>query len=83
MASAITASTDPLVDRWLRCHRPRTELTLRYSMCGQFDAAKHSANFNARIQELFAAIHPSENEYAAIQRGACVIGAAVAQLLDC
>ena len=81
MAIAITGSTDPTVDRWLRYHRPCTELTLRYSLRDQFDAAKSSPSFNARIDELFTALHPSEREYAAMLRGARVIQPAMAKLL--
>jgi len=75
-------TTDPAIDDWLRRHQPRTELALRYSMRGQFDAAKNSATFNARIDELFAAIHPSEHEYAAILRSAREIGSSVAKLFS-
>ena len=80
MASVATSlSTDPSVDCWLRRHRPRTELALRYSMRGQFIAARNSPTFNARIDQLCAAITPTEDEYAAIH--AREIGAAMAKLL--
>jgi hypothetical protein len=82
MASAIISSTDPSVDRWLRCHRPRTELALRYSIRGQFAAVENNATFSARIDELFAAMGPSEGEYAAILHDARAIGSAVAQLFN-
>ena len=74
--------TDPTIDRWLRRHQPRTELAMRYSMRSQFDAAKNSATFNARIDELFAAIKPSAREYAAIMLCARELGSAMAKLLS-
>jgi len=74
--------TDPEIDVWLRRHQPRTELAFRCSMRGQFDAAKNSAPFNARIDELFVAIHPSEVEYAAILSRAREIGSALATVLN-
>jgi hypothetical protein len=74
--------TDPEIDVWLRRHQARTELALRCSMRGQFDAAKNSADFNARIDELFAALYPSEAEYAALLSRAREIGAAVATVLN-
>lgn len=75
-------STDNATDRWLRSHQPRTELALRCSMRGQFEAAKNSAPFNARIDELYAAINPNEDQYAAILRHAREIGFALGKLLD-
>ena len=72
---------DPTIDRWLRRHQPRTELAMRCSIRTQFDAAKIAAPFNARIDELFAAIHPSEDEYAAILSRAREIGSALTKLL--
>ena len=73
---------DPTIDRWLRRHQPRTELALRCCMRGQFDTAKNSAAFVARINELFAAIHPSEAEHAAILRCAREIGSAITKLFN-
>ena len=73
---------DPTIDRWLRRHRPRTELALRYSLRDQFNAVQNNSTFNARIEELFVAINPSDAEYAAILRGAHEIESAVAKLLD-
>jgi hypothetical protein len=70
---------DPTTDRWLRHHQPRTELTMRWSLRSQFDAVKDSATFNARIDELLAGIHPSEDEYAAIMRSALEISSAMAK----
>jgi len=74
--------SDPTIDRWLRRHQPRTELAMRCSMRSQFDAANDNAAFNARIDELFAAINPSEDEYAAILRSAREIGVALAKVLN-
>jgi len=74
--------TDPTIDRWLRRHQPRTELALRCSMRAQIEAAKNNAAFNARIDELFATIHPSEDEYAAILSRARELGSALAKVLD-
>jgi len=73
---------DPTIDRWLRRHRPRTELALRCSACGQFNAAKNSATFTARIDELFAAINPSEDDYAVILLRAREIGPALVKVRD-
>ena len=81
MAFAINP-TDPAVDRWLRRHQPRTELAFRCSMCAQFDAAKNSTAFAARIDELFAAIHPTKDEYAAILSSAAEIGSALARVFN-
>ena len=47
----------------------------------QIEAAKNSAAFNARIDELFATIHPSEDEYAAILSRARELGSALTKVL--
>jgi hypothetical protein len=75
------SATDQTIDRWLRRHQPRTELAMRCSIQTQFDAAKNSAAFNSRINELLATIHPSEDQQAAILRCAREIGSAMAKLL--
>ena len=80
LAMAFT-DADPTIDHWLRRHQPRTEFALRCSMRGQFETAKASTTFYARIAELFAAIHPSEVEYAAILSRAREIGPALAKAL--
>jgi hypothetical protein len=67
--------TDPKIDRWLRKQPPRVELALRYSIRGRLPKAKANRAFSARIDELFAAINPSEDEHADILRHAREIGA--------
>lgn len=71
------AITNPTLDRWLRRQPARVELALRYSIRGRFDAAKGSAAFNARIDELFALLQPGEDELAAIMRHAREIGGVI------
>jgi hypothetical protein len=69
--------TDPKIDRWLRQQPPKVELALRYSMRGRFRNIIARHHFNARIDELFAQIAPSGDEYAAILRHAREIGEAL------
>jgi hypothetical protein len=69
------------IDRWLRRHQPRTELAMRCSIRTHFDAAKNSAAFSSRIDELLVAIHPTDDEHACIQRCSREIGSAMAKLL--
>jgi hypothetical protein len=76
-----TTSLDPKLDRWLRRQPPRVELALRYATRGQFDTAKSSRAFNARIDELFATLNPDEDALAAIVRHAREIGGALEQHL--
>lgn len=71
-----TADPTDLIDRWLRQQPPRVELALRYSIRGKFRNMDSRA-FNARVDELFAAISPDEDEYAAILRLAREIGRAM------
>jgi hypothetical protein len=80
--SFIADLSDQTIDSWLRRHQPRTELAMRYSMRIQFDTAKDSAPFNARIDELFAVLHPSEEEYAEILRRARALGSALGKILN-
>ena len=61
-------AADPKIEDWLRAHEPRNELTLWYSIRGRFHSAKGSAAFSARVDELFAALNPDEDELAAILR---------------
>lgn len=67
--------TDPKIDRWLRRQEPRVELVLRYWMRGHIPAAKTSAGFTVRIDELFNLLRPSADEHAAILRHARAIRA--------
>ena len=81
LVPTISNPTDPVTDRWLRRQPPGQELARRYAVLGRFDAAKGSAAFNTRVDDLFATIEPDEDEYA-IQRQARQIGAAMAEQLD-
>lgn len=55
----ITDPTDPEIDCWSAA-RSRVDLGLRYSMRGRLPAAKTSARFAVRIDELFGRLRPGE-----------------------
>ena len=73
----VSSPTDPKIDRWLRKQPLRVELALRYSIRGRFHGAKANPAFNARVDELFELLRPSEDEFATILRQAREIGRAI------
>lgn len=64
----VTGSTDPKLDKWLAKQPPRIELALRYAIPGKFMAHSGALAHTARIDQLFAAVNPSEDELAVIMR---------------
>jgi hypothetical protein len=69
--------TDPKIDRWLRKQPARVELAMRYAIRGRFMRQGGMLAHTARINELFAMLNPSEDEFAAILRHSREIGAAM------